>query len=338
MRGKAYSPAETALRALITQKGSASSSASTLAVRSRHVLGLMRKYDIPVPSPPGMQWLEQQHASLIKKVEKDMPNQNSRLSILSTLNQVAKWFDLPKTQAALAPLLTELSQKQKKSQLYQNTSARQNRNWCTFADVKKHAAQYISALEEMTASTRHIRVIQLALAAALNTMEPPMRSVYGDCVIGRSRPTPGQLGQGMPNYLYVPPSSSHAPCVIYISTDKVSNTKFKKNNLGQDNWELAGATSKLVKKSLDLWQRPLVMFAEEHSGNTVAYQTLIKQALSPPGKSVGAQMIRTLYVTHWFDSFKTKQPTLLQRAALARKMRHSVGTQLAIYDKPKKDA
>lgn len=332
-RGTAWTKGELEMQEYLTSKLPQGLAANTLKTRLHQVLGTMRRMAIAPPTPPSMAWLGARYEEIVAVLhEAYKENRGTLMTNLVTLQQVAKCCGEEAAYTQLSAELQKLFKERTERQKDQAKSARQQANWCTMGDVRKVAEPYINALQQMTRGAVDTEMIQLGLAAALNTWEPPMRDVYSSCRIVRTKPTEEQLGHGKPNLLYVPPGRSRACAWVYVNTDKVTKQEYRSGNLGPANWKLQSETSKLLKHSLNLWQREQVMFDSEHPQNCHRYKALVLRALSPRDKSVGAQMVRTLYVTEHYNKFK-HAPTYRQKEALANKMRHSPASQELIYRK-----
>lgn len=272
------------------------------------------------------------HADRFWNTAQAIANSKTRGTALQTLAAVALWCSLPNAiYKRFSEASTAVNQANVAAAGAQTTSAVQGVRWVPLAELKDHFETVLKpAYEDVKESgILHKRTVQLYVAAFLNLYEPPIRGVYADVVMLLSPPESDELVQGADNLIYLPPSGNAR---LYINNDKVSSTSIRQGNLGVDAWDLQPGTTAMLRDTLTVWDRSYVMADNPISPDT--YSKLVGDALTVDGKRVGLQLIRTIWVTEFFLGSSTPGgPLDAERKELARKMRHSIGTQSAAYRK-----
>jgi hypothetical protein len=178
--------------------------------------------------------------------------------------------------------------------------------------------------ENETLFDTDIKMHDHALIAWLNTAEPNIRSALANTKIIRERPSEDELTHGKENLLYVPKTGA---CTVYINTDKVSATQ------GPDHWDWRSDTSDLIRLSLKVYPRYYLfnVLMVNKPMTSDGYNKMIKAAFATETRKPSQQTIRHATVDHFYATICS--PPLELQKDLARRMRHSVEVQNAVYRK-----
>lgn len=336
-RGASYTPREQELVDLIVSKKPDRVSIESATRHAKFIIALQRK--MKLNKQRNVTWLKTRMKDISTFVEQNY-NRGSIVSNFNHLAVVSYWFNLEKQAKHYQEMEQKYSKIQKAEYAKQQPTTVQKTNWIPLDRLKQryeeHWLPMFTAMEDKrTLDEADRRILQLVLAAHINIMEPPCRSVYAAVRVTPRLPKIGDIGHGKPNLLYIPSRGNQA--TLYVNTDKVSNTDpehgGKPGNLGADHWKLRADTTELIKKTLKLWNRTYVM--SERVMSLTDYGEIVRTALSFGGRVVGTRLIRNIHVSNFYET--NSSPAMTKKLDLARKMRHSTETAEIVYRKLKMD-
>jgi hypothetical protein len=241
---------------------------------------------------------------------------------------VAKWFKLADVYSKFSVASTAAAEVSAQNMARQECTENQKSNWVSMSHLIRHVTtDLLPPFEELEKnSVCDAPIIQRLLAGWLNVMEPPCRSLYANVRFIKDKPDIADCVHGKQNLLWLPEGGQRAR--VFVNTDKLSSRSFRSGNIGPSSWDLLPETTELLKRSLALWDRELVMGDQVTADE---YQDLVGNTLSIEGKRVGVRLVRCIYITSWWN--ENPSPSLMARQALADRMRHSIQVQEAVYRK-----
>lgn len=328
-RGVAHSARELELIDVIVAKKSDRVTIENATKHARFIVTLQRKMQLQ--KSRNVQWLK----TRFKAISEFIPQHYTGGSLSTNFNHlsvVCYWFGLEAESKKYQDLQRKHEEQRKAEYSRQEPTEAQRDNWISLERLRhrleSHWLPKFKALEDGThpVDAAGKRTIQHTLAAHLNIIEPPMRSVYAAVKITPRLPKATDIGHGKQNLLYLP---ARGQAKVYVNSDKISNKESRPGNLGPANWQLSPDTTDLLRRSLKLWPRNYVIF--DKTTKPEAYNEIVRTALSFGGRVVGTRLIRSIYISDFYE--KNSSPRMLDKIALGNKMRHSVETQELVYRK-----
>lgn len=334
---------------------------STRDQNAKHLATIAKTLDL-VPVPPSLRFIEDNIDEIMQYIIDRQAGWSintviSKLSALTVFATVGKNLGVVSegTIARItnyrAPLLSERNISRAQQQL----TERQEANWVTKAQLKARAQEHIDRFEAFYNSKQRItefssendkRIIIYALISRLYVLDiPPRSQPYCDAIIENfvnGLIPDGRLADTQQNFIDV---HNRRAIVVGCCSDKVSGLREGKSNLGPDTWELSEDSSKLVIKTLEVWNRRYLFGhapMEPESFRGILRRCFTWSAgVSGDGhevleKVVGIQLLRTIWCTYWYIEDKDSprapgQNTTPEEARVAKRMRHSPATQRTDY-------
>jgi hypothetical protein len=334
-RGAPLTKYEEKLIQLVQKAAPSNLSNSTISQRAKSIISIFRKLGLSPARTPSLKWLDTQQQKVFDGI-KDLTLANTSKTVLySTASVVSKWLNYTAAHELYSKESTTRAKETSAKVATQIRSTTQKEKWVTFDSVKEHVDSdlmppFRALVAEGKEITDHVdkQIVAKALAGYLNVYEPPCRDVYSKAIFNNKPPRKDLKV----NIVYLKKKGN---AVLYVNSDKVTNQEIKTGNLGKDHWELASETTKILEQSLKIWPRIFIFSDDEEPSHK--YSRLVENALSSGGKQIGMQIWRTIFSTHYYDTHEGRPVSgggaTASEKELARKMRHSVETQRAVYRK-----
>ena len=322
---------------------------------ARQVISIMRtmpdtihaRRDTRIATVRAMSWINTHRKKLVEHMQ-SMVSMNTFIVRLSALAALSKALGMDAAYQFYSGWSTRTGKERDEASIDQGTTEKQDFNWASLESVQEHfknttLQRFYDLCDAREALTKRMRergrfmptlkraeqlIVTRAVCGWFSCMMPPSRMAFASMRFTNKPPRKADLKHGNANYIYLPANpNKHA--VFYINTDKVSH------HMGADHWELDADTTKFVRKTLEVWPRTTLVGVKigsspdkDKEGNDIMRQHLAA-ALSPPGKRIGSQLIRAIYITHAYA--KAAIIPLKDKRDLARKMRHSPEIAERVY-------
>jgi hypothetical protein len=302
--------------------------------------------DAHIATPRSLSWINTHRKKLVEYMRSTI-GKNTFIVRLSALAALAKSLKMDAAYQYYSDLSTRHGKERDEASLDQGTSEKQDRNWEGLERVQEHfkngALQrfydlceareaLIERRHELGRNTPPLKrgqqlIVTRAVCGWFACMMPPSRMAFATMRVTNKPLRQSDLKHGNDNYIYLP-TNTNKNAVFYINSDKVSQ------HMGPDHWELDADTTKFVRKTLEVWPREKLVDIKSGEKHIHTSRLNIAKALSPPGKSIGMQMIRAIYITHAYADAAIVP--LKEKVELARKMRHSPEIAERVYLKIRK--
>ena len=172
-------------------------------------------------------------------------------------------------------------------------------------------------LNREVATDAERQIIEDALMAQLNIVEPNARSALSDCAVTEAPDNSDR------NSIYVPGSGR---CILRI----VKDDHVGAGRIPPESFELSDESSDMIRKSLKLFPR-LFLFSDPDGIDPMSkgeYQRAMKRAFAVGDKKPGVQTIRKIIIINFHHRNGGNLPALRW---LASRMRHDLKTALDYY-------
>lgn len=257
-------------------------------------------------------WVLNEHKKIASYIGK-YPVINTRKTHLIALTAFLKQMVQSGIKQAEAPyqMYSDLSTKLAKDVLNEYKEQKMDDGFVNLDDIVRLRNE-LRAL--VMANKANHRLHMVWLTVAMNTMAPPMRSqIYKMPFEAKKRAKADKT-----NYLY--------PDVQGLWHMRVYNKQ--KGRVNDNDDKLSPALSKEITISREMYPRKFLISNWDDPSQPMDYKTMYLE-LSKLKPKVGENTFRHAYVTHEWD----KNPSLLEKEALAKRMLHDVKTSESMYYK-----
>lgn len=274
-------------------------------------------------------WVFTHHKKLAEFIEKKYTNKNSRKSHFSTLALVIKNLkgDEDPIYQKYSKISTDIDQLVKAESKTQKLSPAREKNWVDWKELMEKRAELKKRSEK---SKGDFELNSMYLLLSLYTYQPPIRREWANMKITEEKPNPTERDK---YYLWI--DEKHDKMTVYIRDKKYSK-------IGIGKIEIESETLKqLIRNSLKRFPREYVLANQknaDHAGPLdQGFTGLMKKIFKK--KSVGVDLLRSAYVSHFYESksmdeeSKRERHTLADKEALAKKMRHTADTAQREYQR-----
>ena len=317
-------------------------------------------HDELVTPPFDLSWIREDPDGVIDVIKRSYTKINSLSTYIGYIVKIAKLLKAP--DAAIAKYTaaktghTTVRDQQNNENALSTDEAENWRPWGLYVlrtyDLMLECTSYVQSDEPLNKKGKVL--INQALAALLNVIEPPMHSEISNMKIMHEQPP---VGVGKPNFVWIkdesrsaaqPASGGVNSVWFYVNTSKSRKGARAINGpgMGPDSWQLSELVTDMILGSLAKWPREYLLgttiegkddaLVPERVQTEELYYNLLRDAfrdMDPTRRNkVGIDLLRAQFASNWYK-VHNNDASENQIRELARRMRHNPATSRRDYRK-----